>query len=141
VVSDLVPISEEALTPAEFQKLADVPPELEWLANISTEKTRRFYKRDVEEFSRFTRLRAPVELRNVTRAHVIARRKSLEARNLTPASIRRKLSALSSLYGTVKRGGHHQGPGMARPLECVYYPPLRPPKSKPEDSPTFHVKY
>jgi site-specific recombinase XerC len=37
-------------------------------------------------------------LRTVTRAHVIAWRKSLEARNLTPASIRRKLSSLSSLF-------------------------------------------
>jgi len=52
-------------------------------------KTRCFYKRDVEEFSRFRGLRASIELRNVTRANVIAWRKSLEARNLTPASIRR----------------------------------------------------
>jgi site-specific recombinase XerD len=43
-------------------------------------------------------LREPAQLRTVTRAHVIAWRKALEARNLTPASIRRKLSALSSLY-------------------------------------------
>lgn len=48
--------------------------------------------------ARFTGLTKPVELRSVTRAHVIAWRKSLEARNLTPASVRRKLSALSSLY-------------------------------------------
>jgi hypothetical protein len=27
-----------------FQNLADVPPELEWLANITNPKTRRFYK-------------------------------------------------------------------------------------------------
>ena len=37
-------------------------------------------------------------MRTVTRAHVIAWRKSLEARNLSAASIRRKLSALSSLF-------------------------------------------
>jgi integrase/recombinase XerD len=40
----------------------------------------------------------PAGLRTVTRAHVIAWRKSLEACNLVPASIRRKLSALSSLF-------------------------------------------
>jgi integrase/recombinase XerD len=97
-VSDLVPISKESLTVAQYRQLEDVPPELEWLANITNEKTRRFYKRDVEEFSRFAGLREPAELRTVARAHVIAWRKSLEARNLTPSSIRRKLSALSSLY-------------------------------------------
>jgi integrase/recombinase XerD len=98
VVSDLVPISRTFLSSAEFQQLAEVPPELEWLANITNLKTRRAYKIDVEEFSAFTGITKPVELRSVTRAHVIAWRKSLEARNLTPASIRRKLSALSSLY-------------------------------------------
>jgi len=98
VVSDLVPIGKEFLTPAEFQKLEDVPPELEWLANITNPKTRHFYKSDVEEFSRFVGLEAPAELRSVARAHVIAWRKSLESRNLNAATIRRKLSALSSLY-------------------------------------------
>jgi site-specific recombinase XerC len=43
-------------------------------------------------------LRAPSELRTVARAHVIAWRKHLEARALSAASIRRKLSALSSLF-------------------------------------------
>jgi integrase/recombinase XerD len=97
-VNDLVPIGKESLTPAQFGRLADVPPELEWLANITNAKTRRFYKRDVEEFSRFAGLLAPGELRTVTRAHVIAWRKTLEARSLSPASIRRKLSSLSSLF-------------------------------------------
>jgi integrase/recombinase XerD len=98
VVSDLVPIGKEFLTPAEFQKLADVPPEMEWLANITNEKTRRFYKRDVEEFSRFAGLNAPAELRTVARSHIIAWRKSLEGRKLSGPTIRRKLSALSSLF-------------------------------------------
>jgi site-specific recombinase XerD len=38
------------------------------------------------------------ELRLITRAHVIAWRKDLDARKLAPGSIRRKMSALSSLY-------------------------------------------
>jgi integrase/recombinase XerD len=96
MASELVPFS--SLTPAQYTELADVPPELEWLANIPNAKTRRAYKRDVEEFSAFTGLRAPAELRTVARAHVIAWRKHLEARSLSPASIRRKLSALSSLF-------------------------------------------
>ena len=72
------------LTPAQFGELADVPPELEWLANITNAKTRRAYKNDVSEFSAFTGLRQPAELRTITRAHVIAWRKDLEARALAP---------------------------------------------------------
>jgi hypothetical protein len=34
-VSDLVPISKETLTSAQFDQFADVSPELEWLANIT----------------------------------------------------------------------------------------------------------
>jgi hypothetical protein len=87
-----------SLTPGQFGQLAEVPPELEWLANIPNPKTQRAYKIDVGEFSAFTGLKGPVELRTVTRAHVIARRKDLETRGLKGASVRRKLSALSSLF-------------------------------------------
>jgi integrase/recombinase XerD len=87
-----------SLTPAQFNNLADVPPELEWLANIPNAKTRRAYKVDLADFSAFTGITKPEELRTVTRAHVIAWRKQLEARGLEPSSIRRKLSALSSLF-------------------------------------------
>jgi len=50
------------------------------------------------EFSAFTGLRQPAELRTITRAHVIAWRKHLESRALAASSIRRKLSALSALF-------------------------------------------
>jgi site-specific recombinase XerD len=96
-----------------------VPPEIEWLANITNPKTRRAYKNDVSEFSAFTGLRNPVELRTVTRAHVIAWRKDLEARALSPASIRRKLSALSSLFDYLcERNAVSGNPvdGVKRPL-------------------------
>jgi integrase/recombinase XerD len=84
-----------ALRRRHYGGLADVPPELEWLANITNPKTRRAYKNDVSEFSAFTGLRQPAELRTIiTRAHVIAWRKHLESRELAPSSIRRKLSAL-----------------------------------------------
>jgi len=90
----LVPVTGRTLTPEQYADLADVPPEIEWLANITNPRTRRAYKIDVGEFMRFTGLRSPVELRTVTRAHVIAWRKELELRQLKPASIRRKLAAL-----------------------------------------------
>src|SRR5712692_9986983 len=94
MAKDLVAVERRALTPAQFGDLADVPPELEWLANITNPKTRRAYKNDVSEFSAFTGLRQPAELRTITRAHVIAWRKHLETRELAPSSIRRNLSAL-----------------------------------------------
>jgi integrase/recombinase XerD len=90
--------SERTLTPKQYSDLADVPPELEWLANITNAKTRRAYKVDVAEFVAFTNLKDHSELRTVARAHVIAWRKDMESRSLAPASIRRKLLALSSLF-------------------------------------------
>ena len=35
---------EQLLTAAEFQRLADVPPEVEWFANIRNRSTRRAYE-------------------------------------------------------------------------------------------------
>src|SRR5213595_2703727 len=98
MTSGLIPVPKRTLTPAQYDGLADVPPEVEWLANITNKKTRRAYKIDVAEFSGFAGLNETSQLRTVTRAHVIAWRKDMEARNLSPASIRRKLSALSSLF-------------------------------------------
>jgi integrase/recombinase XerD len=99
VANELVSInSERTLTPEQYRDLADVPPELEWLANITNAKTRRAYKVDVAEFITFTNLKDHSALRTVTRAHVIAWRKDMESRKLAPTSIRRKLSALSSLF-------------------------------------------
>ena len=51
---DLVPLKKHSLTPAQFEQLADVPPEEEWLADITNLKTRRAYKEDVREFIAFT---------------------------------------------------------------------------------------
>jgi site-specific recombinase XerD len=119
VTGDLVPlIGKQVLTPAQCENLSDVPPELEWLANITNEKTRRAYRIDVEEFTRFTGLKSPSEIRTVARAHVIAWRKNLESRSLAPTTIRRKLSALSSLYDYLcERNAVHGNPvdGVKRP--------------------------
>src|SRR5271169_1323199 len=98
MAKDLIAVNQNGLTAAQFGDLAEVPPELEWLANITNAKTRRAYRNDVSEFSAFTGLRQPSELRTITRAHVIAWRKHLEKRELAPSSIRRKLSALSALF-------------------------------------------
>ena len=71
-MKDLIALERRNLTAAEFQGLAEVPPELEWFANITNEQTRRAYKNDVTEFSTFAGIQAPEEMRLITRAHVIA---------------------------------------------------------------------
>ena len=89
---------ERVLTAIEFQSLAEVPPEFEWFANIENENTRRAYKNDVREFMAFADISKPGEFRMVKRSHLIAWRKQLEKRALAAPTIRRKLSALSSLF-------------------------------------------
>ena len=95
----LSPVSEERmLTASEFQRLAAIPPEIEWLANIENAKTAKAYRNDVQQFAAFVGVAKPEEMRLVTRAHVIAWRDALKAQKLSPATIRRKLSALSDLF-------------------------------------------
>jgi integrase/recombinase XerD len=99
VANELVSINgERTLTPDQYRDLADVPPELEWLANITNAKTRNAYKVDVAEFLAFSGLTEIKSLRAGARAHVIAWRKDVESRGLAPTSVRRKLSVLSSLF-------------------------------------------
>ena len=61
-----------ALTAAEFSKLADIPPEIEWFANLRNPHTRAAYEHDLREFQQFVGMTRPEEFRTVTRAHVIA---------------------------------------------------------------------
>ena len=60
------------LTAAEFHQLADVPPEVEWFANLTNPQTRRAYENAVKDFMRFAGIVRPEEFRTVTRAHIIA---------------------------------------------------------------------
>ncbi len=92
----IVPSS--TLTVTQFQHLADVPPEIEWFANLTNANTRRAYQQDIEDFMAFAGLRQPAQFRDVTRAHVIAWREQLVGQGLANDTIRRKLAALSSLY-------------------------------------------
>ena len=73
----LTPALLAPLTAAQFQALADVPPEIEWFANLSNPNTRRAYRQDIRDFHAFTGLRRPEDFRDVTRAHVIAWRDHL----------------------------------------------------------------
>src|SRR4030095_7442538 len=114
----LVVNNERALTAAQFHTLAEVPPEIEWFANITNPRTRAAYEMDVKEFTRFVGIAAPEECRHVARAHIIAWRKELEARGLAESSIRRKLSALSSFFDALcERNAARDNPvqGVERP--------------------------
>src|SRR6202166_4443279 len=90
--------ADRLLTAAEFQKLADVPPEVEWFANISNHHTRRAYENAVKDFMRFAGIFRPEEFRNVPRAHLIAWRDELRRRELGGATIRHRLASLASLF-------------------------------------------
>ena len=93
-----VGVKTRLLTAAEFQRLADVPPEVEWFANIRNASTRRAYENAIKDFMMFAGIKRPEEFRTVTRAHVIAWRDDLGDRTLTGTTIRHRLAALSSLF-------------------------------------------
>jgi site-specific recombinase XerD len=86
------------LTAAEFHRLADVPPEVEWFANLSNPSTRRSYENAIRDFMRFTGIARPEEFRTVTRAHIIAWRDQLTGRGLGGSTIRHRLASLASLF-------------------------------------------
>jgi integrase/recombinase XerD len=87
-----------SLSRVQFERLNAVPDLFEWLANIENRNTRRAYRQDLADFMRFVGLTDPHSFPTVSRPHVIAWRKDLERRALKPASIRRKLAALSELF-------------------------------------------
>jgi site-specific recombinase XerD len=110
------------LTKQEFQSLSEVPALLEWFANLKNERTKRAYGQDVRNFMRFVGIKEPSEFRLVKRAHVIAWRKTFETRKLAPATIRRKLSALSDLFDYLsEKNSAADNPvhGVERPKEAA----------------------
>jgi integrase/recombinase XerD len=86
------------LTSAEFQRLADVPPEVEWFKNIRNLNTKRAYQNAIKDFMLFAGIKRPEEFRIVTPAHVIAWRDGLGERVLNGTTIRHRMAALSSLF-------------------------------------------
>jgi len=93
-----VAVAERRLSQVQFQALNEIPHFLEWLANLTNPNTRRAYQHDLIEFMQFVGLKEPDEFARVTRAHVLAWRKDMERRALQPATIRRKLAAVSELF-------------------------------------------
>jgi integrase/recombinase XerD len=96
--TQLAPIAPGSLSTAQFAALSAIPPEAEWFANLRNRNTRDNYKRDIRQFIAFAGLGSAEQLRLVTRPHVLAWRDHLHGQGLSNDTIRRKLSALSSLY-------------------------------------------
>ena len=88
------------LTVEAYQRLADVPPEVEWFASLANKATRRAYGNALQDFIRFAGIARPDEFRTVTRAHVITWRGDLARRAvpLRSQTIRHRLAALSSWF-------------------------------------------
>lgn len=99
-----LPITKRAEVPAAvlsreaYEKLANVPGELEWLANFTSLQTRRAYKNDLKLFLDFLGKPAPGEIQSIAPAHVLAWRNYLVSIGLAETTIRRKLSAIASLF-------------------------------------------
>jgi integrase/recombinase XerD len=90
------------------------------IANIQNPNTRRAYQNDLRHFMRFAGIIQPTEFRTVTRAHVIVWRKQLEQLALSPASIRRKQSALFALFDFLCESNavtHNPVKGVKRPAD------------------------
>jgi site-specific recombinase XerC len=69
-------------------------------------------------FIAFTALQDYMRLRSVGRSHIISWRKDMERRGLAPATVWRKLSALSSLFDFCERNAVTGNPvdGVKRPM-------------------------
>ena len=103
------------LTAAEFHRLADVPSEVEWFANLSNPSTRRAYEDAIRDFMRFTGIAWPQEFRTVTRAHIITWRDELKRRGLGGSTIRHRLASLFEYLREKNAVTHNPVKGVERP--------------------------
>lgn len=94
----ILPAKKRLLSAEGFLSLSDVPPEVEWFANLTNKCTRRAYENAIKDFMLFTGIVKPDEFRTVTRAHVIAWRDDLVNRDRNGSTIRHRLAALASLF-------------------------------------------
>lgn len=97
--ADLVPSPARSSLPA-VELLRELPEEEIWLQGQRSAGTRRNYKADVAHFVAALGIRSRDELRLVDRAAVIAWMRKMESQDppARPRTIRRRLSALSSLF-------------------------------------------
>ena len=113
--------------------LAAIPEEELWLQGQLSPHTRRAYKEDVHHFMRTLNVRSQGELRQVSRAAVLAWTRRMEAEGAKPRTVRRRLAALSSLFkhliehhaattnpvGTVKRPKVNRRSGVTKAFSAA----------------------
>lgn len=106
--TEIVPIDEpKAKLPTALEKLAEIPEEEIWLAMQKSARTRRAYKLDVQHFMRTLAITTSDELRQADHRAVIAWERTMrETEHAAPSTIRRRLSALSSLFAHLVRHSH-----------------------------------
>lgn len=67
--SDLSEIPDESevsiLTSAQYQQLSEMPPAIEWFANIDNPQTRRAYENDLRGFMKFVGIDRPEDSRGI----------------------------------------------------------------------------
>jgi site-specific recombinase XerD len=93
-------------------------PTYGYLANLESAQNRRAYQTDLKSFIAFTGIEQPEEFRAVTRGHVLAWRAELERPELAGSNIRRKLSALPSVFNHLCNCNavtHNPARGVRRP--------------------------
>lgn len=89
-----------------LESLAAIPEEEVWLASQKSPRTRLAYKKDVCHFMRIVGISRPDQLRQVDHRAVIAWEVHMrETEGLQNSTIRRRLSALSSLFSHLVRHG------------------------------------
>ncbi len=91
---------------ASLAELAAIPEEDVWLASQKSARTRRAYRLDVGHFMCTLGITTPDQLRQVDHRAVIAWERIMrEQHGAAPSTVRRRLSALSSLFKHLVRHG------------------------------------
>ena len=86
------------LSPAQ-KVLHEIPEEEIWLASQKSPRTRTAYRNDVAHFMKTLKITSLKQLRHVQHKEVIAWERSMsEGDKASPSTVRRRLSALSSLF-------------------------------------------
>ena len=84
---------------ANLERLAEIPEEEVWLASQKSARTRRAYRLDVAHFMRTLGITSPEQLRQVDhRAVIVWERIMREQQGAAASTVRRRMSALSSLF-------------------------------------------
>ena len=90
----------------ELERLASIPEEEIWLAKQKSARTRRAYRLDVAHFMRTLGITDREQLRQVDHRAVIAWERIMrESEHAAPSTVRRRMSALSSLFKHLVRHG------------------------------------